>query len=253
MRGLCRPAEKAESAALPAQPSPDTGTDAGLTSKRPDDWMHFAEFFAVASSRAIDDKTAATALLASLRSSRSAPAVVGYKRGWAWDQAQAVANNADAWRELPRASAPARIPQDVWRDFETVEETGKSYWNDDEEKPLEYTSVDWLGGAIDIHKWHRCPIYEPYRVEYRFLRLDAGAAREILARMGISARGRPPSAGGYRQQDTIIIGKMHKLIRSTPGLSRYAAALEFAKEAGGATEASRVRRLVDRYNARYGR
>ena len=65
--------------------------------------------------------------------------------------------------------------------------------------------------------------------------------------------GRRKGVGSYEKQDTPLVEKMKELIDSFEAASPHAAALQVVDRAkGGGTGTSKVRRLVNRFNDKYG-
>jgi hypothetical protein len=61
-------------------------------------------------------------------------------------------------------------------------------------------------------------------------------------------RGRPRGSGSYAASDALFVAKMREYITKHPGASATTAAEQFVNEiAGGATPATKVRRVVGKY------
>jgi hypothetical protein len=78
-------------------------------------------------------------------------------------------------------------------------------------------------------------------------------SEDIPAEKIKSKRGRRKGTGSYEKYDKPLVEEMHKLYTTEEAPSPHAAAVNLVGKAyGAATDESKIRRLCDRYKARYG-
>ena len=93
-------------------------------------------------------------------------------------------------------------------------------------------------------------VYRPDLERY-FRDLDRHQAA-LTAKREKPNRGRPKNTGGYREDDLLLVKRMHLLIQNRQVESRWQAAKIVAPEAKGSPEPeARERRLLGRYNEEY--
>jgi len=95
----------------------------------------------------------------------------------------------EGWREPPgRDTHPRPIPLSVWEDFATVGADSTSHWQDDDEQPEEYQTVDWVAGTLEMVRyiWLPAPgsaglgFFESTKTEYQAMQIDKHQANDLL-------------------------------------------------------------------------
>jgi hypothetical protein len=119
--------------------------------------------------------------------------------------------------------------------------------------------VGWEADKFDIpahtpgRKFHDFTDVVVYRedLEEWFTSAAAGQSKstKVKSSKGSSQPGRKPGSGSYAKDDKPLVEKMKNLISDGNAASVHAAAMQVVGCAkGGGQEASKVRRLIDRYN-----
>jgi hypothetical protein len=89
---------------------------------------------------------------------------------------------------LPRDPQLRNVPKSLWAMIDHVDNDLSSFWTDDEEKPCETASVEWLAGTIEAFDWDQ-------REAYEALCVDRSQAREMLKLLAGKAERRGAPSG----------------------------------------------------------
>lgn len=101
---------------------------------------------------------------------------------------QTIESRYEYRERLPRDPQLRNVPRSLWTMIDRVDNDLSSYWTDDEEKPCETASVEWLAGTIEAFDWDQ-------REAYEALCVDRSQAREVLKLLAGKAERRGAPSG----------------------------------------------------------
>jgi hypothetical protein len=89
----------------------------------------------------------------------------------------------ERWNVVRRDFEPTPVPWQTWIHFERIDPDLISFWNDDDEKPMEWARVCWIAGTVETSDWYSSddPNVGRVELEYTSLQIAPNLANELLS------------------------------------------------------------------------